>query len=76
MSDVTPRDRVWAAAIEIADDPQNWRGFRTRHVHAAIDDSPSQDTIQRTLRAMTQLGVLTHRESSPNYRPGPVLEML
>lgn len=74
MSDVTPRDRVWAAALELVADPPNWRGFRTRHVHAVLDDPPSQDTIQRTLRAMSDLDVLRHRSGSPQYRPGPLLD--
>lgn len=75
MSDVTQRDRVWAAALEVAADPPSWRGFRTRHVRAAIDDPPSQDTIQRTLRAMTELGVLRHRKNSPRWRAGDMLDL-
>jgi hypothetical protein len=70
-SDVTARDRVWKAAVEQAlDDP---RKFRSRHVYVRMDDPPSHKTIQRVLRAMSELGVLHHIRGSPRYQRGPLL---
>lgn len=64
---VTARDRVWAAALDLMLQEGEWR-FTTRKLHVYMDDPPSHKTIQRTLRAMSELGYLTHSPGSPNYR--------
>lgn len=72
----TARDHVWSAALEIVLNSSRWQ-FRTSHVFVRLDDRledpPSHKTIQRTLRAMTELGVLGHRSGSPRYTRGPLL---
>lgn len=74
--DATARDKVWAAALEIVINTRRWR-FRTSHVRSKLeerhDDVPSHNTIQRTLRAMTELGILSHSSGSPRYGPGRIV---
>lgn len=70
-SDVTTRDRVWAASIKLACEQHR---FLTRDVHVAMDDPPSHKTIQRTLRGMTALDALYHNRGSRWYRAGPLLQ--
>lgn len=72
---VSGRDRVWRAAIELAQS-RNY-SFRARDVAGKLDDRPdppSQRTIRRALRAMSELGVLEHNRGSPRYRAGELLE--
>lgn len=73
MGDVTPRDRVWAAALEVAEEEMR---FQTRHVYVAMGDPPSHKTIQRTLRAMSDLDILTHSKGSRYYRSSPKMRKI
>jgi len=61
----TGRDRVWAAALAVG---INTDEFRVDDVLGELgDDPPSRKTVQRTLRGMTETGVLSHAPSSPWY---------
>lgn len=62
-SNVTARDRVWAA-IE-----QQSGKFQLRDVKTEIDfdERPSDETIRRVLRAGEELDVIKHFSNSPNY---------
>jgi DNA-binding IclR family transcriptional regulator len=68
MGDVTARDRVWAVALHEAR-RSSW-GVTVDKIIREMDDPPSRRTIQRTLRAMTDLGYLQHRTGQNRYRTG------
>lgn len=72
MSSTIGRDRVWAAALELALLGDDWR-FKTSHVRSRMSEPPSHRTVQRTLRAMTELDVLQHRDGSAYYMAGPLI---
>jgi Fe2+ or Zn2+ uptake regulation protein len=64
MSEVTARDRVWAAIME-----QRGRFKVSTIAHEIeIDERPSDETIRRVLRAAVELGVIEHKEGSPYYK--------
>lgn len=67
MSDVTARDRVWAA---IHGATEFGPSFDVGKVRRQIDRDhrPSDETIRRVLRAATETGVLDHRDGSPYYQ--------
>ncbi len=61
----TARDRVWAAALRVGLETDE---FRVRDVLDQLgEEAPSRKTVQRTLRGMTETGVLAHVPSSPWY---------
>jgi len=61
----TGRDRVWAAALRVGIETDE---FRVDDVLEELgDDAPSRKTIQRTLRGMKETGVVSHAPSSPWY---------
>ncbi len=69
MVDSTARDHVWAAAIELLIDRQE---FRTRDIANQLDDDASLPTIRRTLRAMEELDWIEREAPESHYwRAGP-----
>lgn len=67
MSDITKSDRIWKAALVLVSSREE---FRIRDVRERVEEDVSRRTIQRRLRAMTELGILSHKANSPNYRRG------
>jgi hypothetical protein len=64
-SNITARDRVWAAIVKQAG------RFQVADVRAAIaGDRPSDETIRRVLRSATELDIVTHQSGSPYWRSG------
>lgn len=71
-TNITRRDRVWAAVLEQSGE------FRRRDVKRslryqkapgeAVRKQPSGETVKRTLSAMVELEVLEHDQGSPYYR--------
>lgn len=65
-NDVTQRDLVWAAALK-----QSGR-FETTDLYDELPENryeqPSHETVKRTLRAGSDLGMISHRNRSTNYR--------
>jgi hypothetical protein len=66
--DVTARDRVWAAALDLCE-TSAW-SWTIDQLLTEMDDPPSRKTCQRVLRAMAELGVLRHYDHSPRYERG------
>jgi len=64
---ITQRDRVFAAVLESTRFGRTFRLKSVRH-EFPIDDRPSDETIRRVLRSLTQLGVVEHTDGSPYYR--------
>lgn len=64
MSEITARDRVWAAVL---DERLNTTVAR---VHRRIDREhrPSKETVRRVMKSMSELGVLDHTPGSPNWK--------
>lgn len=63
---VTPRDLVWRAALEKTE----YSRTKVERVHRAIDREhrPNKETVRRTMKAMSELGVLDHSSGSPYWR--------
>lgn len=72
MGMVTPRDRVWMAALTMINNGSP--GFDTRKVYRVMKNSfdegdvPSRKTVRDTLDAMAELGVLTTIEGGGRSR--------
>lgn len=66
MADVTKRDRVWAAILRVA---KNGDQFQVGDVAGEVPDV-SRRTVERTLRAAAEVGVVDHARGSPWYSAG------
>lgn len=75
MTDVTARDRIWAAALEAMATRFAFRIDYLIHLDEELDQG-NRATIRRTLRAMVDLGWLDHRPGSPRYTIGDKMEEL
>lgn len=70
---VTTRDTVWSTVLKLGyEDQKNGDrldGFTVKDILAesGLDDSQRR-TVVRTLRAMEELGHVSHKENSPVYR--------
>lgn len=67
--DITARDRVWAAIINIHSPAFDVDDIRQKMPPDHYDDSvPSDETIKRVLRAATEMGILRHTSGSPYWK--------
>lgn len=73
MSKLTTRDRIWSAALTMAEEKRGrstWgRRFKAMDVAAAMDDPPSSRTVRETLQSMVELGHLEKGSSKGEYEP-------
>ena len=72
--DLTVRDRVWDATLELLDERPTWVKLWRVRERAGLDESKDR-TIRRTLRAMEATGWLQRSgENSKKWRHGPKFE--
>lgn len=63
---MTPRDRVWASISK-----SRKIQWTTEEVLRNVDGEVSECTVRDTLNAMTQAGVMTHKQNSPYWYVHP-----
>jgi hypothetical protein len=75
MAKMTPRDRAWSAALEIAEEKKDvdW-SYRQRFGAADVEerigeDAPSRRTIRDVLATMAELGHLETATKNGAYEP-------
>ncbi|CCL97829.1 uncharacterized protein HQ_2095C [Haloquadratum walsbyi DSM 16790] len=66
-SPVTPRDRVWSSVVDESKTEFTVSDIKSRLYQDGYDEIPSEETIKRVLRSMTELNVLRHKKGSPYY---------
>lgn len=75
MTKITIRDRIWDAALTLAEEKQDrstWgRRFKPADVANRMDDPPSRRTIRETMAAMAEFGRLKKGRSKGQYEPPP-----
>lgn len=73
MTQITPRDRILAATIRVG---VNKDIFTSDDIKEQIDDEhiPAYSTLNRTLCALTELGIITHKKGSPYYHLNIVIK--
>lgn len=78
MTKNTPRDRVWGAALDLADERRDSstyrhrRSFSASEVRARVEDPPSQRTVRDVLATMADLGRLERARKRGEYEPAEV----
>ena len=70
---VTLRDRIRLQALLLASTGYRWKIEHLIQSEKNLDES-NRATIQRTLRAMTDQGLLVHPSGAAYYKAGPLLE--
>lgn len=66
-----PRDLVWSAVLNRVS--PGYTRVTVEQVHRELKlregvEAPHRETVRRTMHAMAELGVLKHRDGSPNWR--------
>jgi len=70
-SPISARDQVFAAIYSRS---ERYRSFeiddieRDLYLSDRVEDPPSRETIRRTLKGLSEIGMIEHRSGSPVYQ--------